>query len=110
MTSTTYTSVVTKSTIPSLYAFYKDRLSKEFLPNDSISMLWFNYKNHFRTEQIVALSQHRPINIQWLLEPAPEKDLTSAVAAAEVKPLKAQYDSPIEYHKAITDAVIAYLK
>ncbi|KAF9927465.1 hypothetical protein BGZ67_007512 [Mortierella alpina] len=110
MASATYTSVVTKSTIPSLYAFYKDRLSKEFLPHDSLTTLWFNYKNHFRTEQIVALSQHRPISIQWLLEPAPEKDLTSAIAVEAAKPLNSLYDSPVEYHKAITDAVIAYLK
>ncbi|KAG0357031.1 hypothetical protein BGZ54_000497 [Gamsiella multidivaricata] len=91
----TYTSVVTKVTIPSIYETYKNCLSKDFLPHESLSTLWFNYKNHFRTEQIVALANNCPISIHLFLQP-----LLS----------KSEYNSPREYHRAICDAVLEYLK
>ncbi|KAF8922806.1 hypothetical protein BGZ58_003758 [Dissophora ornata] len=100
-TTTTYTSAVTNVTIPSIYNTYKEMSSKDFLPHESLSTLWFNYKNHFRTEQIVALATHYPIDLKWLLES------TGPHSAA---PLKAEYSSPLEYHKDITDTVVAFLK
>ncbi|KAF9154397.1 hypothetical protein BGX21_003361 [Mortierella sp. AD011] len=101
MSDQTYTSALTNSTIPSIYETYNNRLSAEFLPNKSLSTLWFNSKNHFRTEQIVALATHHPLNIQWLLEPADPKGPAL---------IKTEHTSILDYHKAITDAVFEHLK
>ncbi|KAF9438550.1 hypothetical protein BGZ76_006932 [Entomortierella beljakovae] len=101
MSDRTYTSALTNSTIPSIYETYNSRLSAEFLPNKSLHTLWFNSKNHFRTEQIVALATHQPLNIQWLLEPAGRKGSS---------PIKTKYTSIVDYHKAITEAVFDHLK
>ncbi|KAF9182557.1 hypothetical protein BGZ51_004677 [Haplosporangium sp. Z 767] len=97
MTSINYISAVTKTTIPSIYETYKSRSSKEFLPHESQSVLWFNYKNHYRTEQIVALANECPIKLDWLLN-------------SKSSSIDSQYESPLDYHKAICDAVVAYLK
>ncbi|KAF9346584.1 hypothetical protein BGX26_001888 [Mortierella sp. AD094] len=100
-TITSYTSAVTHVTIPSIYYTYKETSSKDFLQHESLSTLWFNYKNHFRTEQIVALAADYPIDLKWLLKP---------IGPHSTVPLKPEFSSPVEYHKALTDAVVAHLK
>ncbi|KAG0005794.1 hypothetical protein BGZ79_001913 [Entomortierella chlamydospora] len=101
MPNRTYTSALTNSTIPSIYEAYHNQPATKFLPNKSLETLWCNSKNHFRTEQIVALATYHPLNIRWLLEPADCKD---------PPPIKTEYASILEYHKAITNAVFEHLK
>ncbi|GJJ69559.1 hypothetical protein EMPS_01906 [Entomortierella parvispora] len=97
--SETYTSVVTNITIPSIYNTCQDKTSKDFLTTESLSTLRFNYKNHYRTEQIVDLANECPINLSWLLEP------TDAYTGGT---LKNEYNSPVELSVSESSTTTSY--